>query len=116
MAGPLFKTPKGATGVVHIINTTLRLGNVSASALVQPPVFGFDILPPMTTWSFLIEGSTGSKALFDLGVPPDLSSYSPPLFEDLEDSPWDIESTRNVVDILKDNGTDTSEIRSVIWR
>jgi len=116
MVGSSFIPPKGASAVVHIINTTLRLANINTSLLLQPPVSGFDILRPTTTWSFLIESSTGQKAVFDLGVPPDLSSYSPPLFEELKGSGWDIQSTRNVADILEDNGTNASEIGSVIWR
>jgi hypothetical protein len=116
MPKPRFNVPNGATALVHIIDTTLRLANVSTGMLMQPPLMGFETLPPMTTWSFMVESVRGQKVLFDLGVPPDLNSYSPYLAEGLKGAPWEIESKYHVADILKQNGVDPADVSSVIWR
>ncbi|KAB5545835.1 beta-lactamase-like protein [Coniochaeta sp. 2T2.1] len=111
----LFDVPPGATAQVSIIDTSLRLSNVAVDYLMAPPVAGFDKFVNCPTWSFLIQSSAGQKALFDLGVPPDIHTFSPAIVEHLQKSEWSIEVKQHVADILKDNGMDFSEIGSIIW-
>jgi hypothetical protein len=112
----LFDVPKGATAQVRIIDSTFRLSGMPISQLMDPPLDGLDTLPTAMTWSFLIESSTGKKALFDLGVPPDIKTYAPAILNMLEGAGWDLWAEKNVADILKANGIDPAEINSVIWR
>lgn len=113
---PLFNVPSGATATVKIIDSTLRLGKLPTHYLMTPAVEGLEHMPTMTTWSFLVESDTGKKALFDLGVPPDLETYSPLIVKKLKDSGWDVRAEKHVADILNENGVKPEEINSVIWR
>ncbi|KAB5578603.1 beta-lactamase-like protein [Coniochaeta sp. 2T2.1] len=107
--------PSGAVATLSIIDTTLHLGNVGTRDLMAPAMSGFDILPAFPTWSFLLESSTGKKAVFDLGVAHNLDSYSPRLSNDLKYTGWTVETAHDVADILKNNGVDPSDINDVIW-
>ncbi|ERT00707.1 uncharacterized protein SPSK_07614 [Sporothrix schenckii 1099-18] len=111
----LFDVPPGAAARVSIIDSTLRLKKMPVKYLLTPPVDGLEYLAPLTTWSFLVESSRGEKALFDLGVPPDLSRFSPAVVAKLKASGWDVTAEKNVADILAENGVDPSEIKSIIW-
>ncbi|KAF4961368.1 hypothetical protein FSARC_10213 [Fusarium sarcochroum] len=113
---PQFNVPGGQTAKVSIIDSSLRLSNMPASYLLKPPMKGFETMPTVTTWSFLVESSTGKKALFDLGVPKNpLENYSPKYAKTIRESNWGVDVKANVADILKDNAVQPSEIDSVIW-
>jgi glyoxylase-like metal-dependent hydrolase (beta-lactamase superfamily II) len=111
----LFDIPPGATAQVSIIDPTFRLSNMPMGYLLTPGMDGFDTLDPLTTWSFLVQSSTGQRALFDLGVPPDINTFSPAVVQKLKASGWTVEAKQHVADILKENGVDPAEIGDVIW-
>lgn len=114
---PDFGVPPGRVAQISLINSSIKFSGLEASHLLQPVVEGFDVLPTMPSWSFLIESSAGNKALFDLGIPPDFrESYSPATWKRLESQNWTITANKHVADILSENGVDPSEITSVIWR
>jgi hypothetical protein len=112
----LFDIPPGAATSVSIIDSSLRLSNISFDALVTPPLEGYTILPTAPLWSFLIEHSSNQKVLFDLGVAKDLTQYVPSVYEGIVELPWVIEVEMNVADILKKNDIDPSEIDTIVWR
>jgi len=112
----LFDVPSGATAKVSIIDTTLRVNGILSSSFVAPALEGFDTLPTMPAWSFLIESSTGRKIVFDLAVPPDpYNSYAPAVVQQLEGFGWDVQVEKHVADILADGGVNITEIESVVW-
>lgn len=111
----LFDVPPGAVAQVSIIDSSLRITNMPAEYLLTPRMEGFDTLPFVPTWSFLVQSSTGQKALFDLGVPPDTSTYAPAIVDKLRENDWTAEAKQHVADILREHGLDPSEIGSVIW-
>lgn len=113
---PKFEVPSGAVAKVSIIDSTLRLGNLPAEYLTNPPVEGYNIMKTLPTWSFLVESSTGQKSLFDLGVPLDLSHFNPAVGKYTTERGWKVDVKENVADILKKNGIDLKDINSVIWR
>ncbi|KAK4447320.1 beta-lactamase-like protein [Podospora aff. communis PSN243] len=116
LARNLFDVPPGATAKVKIIDSTVRLGGLSDTTFVTPKLEGFDVLPTLPVWSFLIESSTGRKAVFDLAVPPDpASSYSPAVLEQIEGFNAELRIEKHVADILKDGGVKLAEVESVIW-
>lgn len=86
--------------------------------LMKPAMKGLDSMPTLTTWSFLVENSSGRKALFDLGVPKEpLKSFSPKYADTIRrNSNWNVDVPKNVADILAENNVQPSEIDSVIWR
>lgn len=112
----LFDIPSGAVAQVHIIDSTTRISDMPASFLLVPSMQGFDKLPPFGSWSFLIQSSKGQKALFDLGVPPNINSSTPSVLKQINESGIKFEATKHVAEILKGNGVDPVEIGSVIWR
>lgn len=113
---PTFDVPPGAVAKVSIIDSTLRLAGMSASWLTKPPIEGWETFPTVPTWSFLIESSTGKKALFDLGAHADLTKYIPRTQENIKKNGWKVETKEHVADIVKRHGVDPKEIDSVIWR
>ena len=71
------KVPSGKTISVRIIDSTSSINKLPVSALMGPPVPGFDLLPETGTWSFLLEHDSGRNLLFDLGIPTDWRDLAP---------------------------------------
>ena len=112
----IFDIPPGATAKVSIIDSTFRVSGVLDTSFVAPKLEGFDKLPTLPGWSFLIEGSTGKRAVFDLAVPPDpYNSYAPAVLQQLEDSGWDVQVEKHVAEILEESGFNLTSIESIIW-
>ncbi|GAB1316386.1 hypothetical protein MFIFM68171_06596 [Madurella fahalii] len=113
----LFDIPAGATAQVSIIDSTVRVTKVKPDFfLAGPKVDGFDELSPIPAWSFLIQSSTGQKALFDLAVPPDFTtSFAPSIVGRIGETGWSVRVEKDIADILKENSVDPSEISSIIW-
>lgn len=113
---PAFHIPPGAIANVSIIDTTFRVADIPTIALMKPDLPGFETLPAVPTWSWLIESNDGRKALFDLGVPKDREkSYSPALNARIPDVA-NITVEREVADTLREAGFELEEIDSIIWR
>lgn len=83
---------------------------------MKPPLDGMKYMPTLPSWSFLIEHSSGQKALFDLGVPKDWHSLAPSVVDPLESRGWDITVDKEVIDILQEDGIAADQINSIIWR
>ncbi len=116
MAGKLFGIPPGAASRVSIIDSTLRISHAPASFFLTPKLEGFDDLPTVPAWSFLIQSSTGKKAVFDLSVPPDpYNSYPPSVVRQLEELGWGVQVDKHVSQVLEDGGVNLTGISSIIW-
>lgn len=113
---PPFDVPAGAVAKVSIIDSTLRLSGLKASHLIKPPIEGWEEFPTVPTWSFLVESSTGKKALFDLGVHTDLTKYIPRTQNNIKKNGWTVETKEAVADVIQRHGLDPKEINSIIWR
>lgn len=114
---PHFDVPSGVTARVSIIDSSLRVSKMPLQHLMKPAMAGLEFMPPATTWSFLIESSSGNMALFDLGVPRNpLENFSPVCCKTITEGNLDLDVPKNVADILKDNQLQPSDINSVIWR
>jgi len=116
MSKTSFDVPAGAAAKVHIIDCGFRLSGMPTAFLLAPAMRGFDELPPMGSWSFLVESSTGPKVLFDLGGPSDFSSFNPSVTNLIKTVGVKVEGTKPVSDILATNGVDPGQIESVIYR
>lgn len=115
---PRFDVPDGKAAKVSIIDSSLRLSGMPLTHLMKPAMEGLDSMPTLTTWSFLVESSSGRKALFDLGVPKEpLKKFSRKYADTIRrNSNWNVDVPKNVADILAENNVQPSEIDSVIWR
>ncbi|OAP59117.1 hypothetical protein AYL99_06415 [Fonsecaea erecta] len=112
----LFPVPSGATATVSIIDTTTRIGRIPVSYLMAPPLEGFEHMPEIPSWSFLVETTTtGKKALFDLGVPPDWENFAPAVYEALKPRGWEIYAEKHTSQVLEENGVDLKGIGSIVW-
>lgn len=111
-----FKAPPGAVAKVSIIDSTMRLHGMAARHLCTPPVEGWETFSAVPTWSFLIESSTGKKALFDLGLHKDVAKYVPNTQNNIKKFGWDPQVKEHVAEIIKRHGVDPQEIDSIIWR
>jgi hypothetical protein len=112
----IFKVPSGAVAEVHIIDSKVRIEGMPASMLLTPGVEHFDILPPLPSWSFLVQSSKGEKILFDLSTPADLTSFTPTVQNIWTYPGIKMNPAKDIAEILKENQIDPAEISSVIWR
>ena len=82
---------------------------------MTPDLEGFDNMPELPTWSFLIEHQSGRKLLFDLGVPTDWDNMSPHLSGSLKKRGWGIEVQKSTVELLKEQNIRPEEIEGIVW-
>jgi hypothetical protein len=108
--------PPGKVATVSIIDSTLQLTGLAVASVLSPPMNGFEEMPALPTWSFLVQSPGGKSILFDLGVPPDINTYAPATRDELKRTGWQIKAEKHVADILAEHGVDLSDIDAVIWR
>jgi hypothetical protein len=112
----LFNVPPGAVASVKIIDTMSRISKIPVEFLMTPPMEGFDYMPKIPSWSFLVESESGKKAPFDLGIPKDWENMAPVFVKLLRDRGWEIEVEKDVSEILEENGYQLKSINAIIWR
>lgn len=83
---------------------------------MAPPVPGMETHPSNPSFSFLLEHSSGRKLVFDLGIRKDYQNYAPKIAEYIPTTKYQIEVTKNVIDILEEEGIKGEDIEAVIWR
>ena len=93
-----FTGPTGAVAKVSIIDSGFRLSGLATELLLTPPVEHFDRLPGVGSWSFLVEGSTGRKILFDLGGPADIDQFPPVVADIVKQADAKVEASRTCFD------------------
>lgn len=108
--------PPGAVAKVTIVDSTATLKGLSVPYLMGPPMPGFDTMQDMPCWVFLIESSTGQKALFDLGIRKDWRNLPPVIVDKVEKAGWTLDIPKNTIEVLQDHGVKAEEIGSIIWR
>ncbi|KAF9884517.1 hypothetical protein FE257_001705 [Aspergillus nanangensis] len=115
MSAPSFAIPPGACATVKVIDNNSKLGNLSTSIAVGPPIPGFDTFPTLPSLCFLIENPQGRKILYDLGIRPDWRKLPPVTVNRLESSPWELSADRHVADILKEHGVYEKDVEAIVW-
>jgi hypothetical protein len=117
MANPRrFNVPSGAVASVKIIDTTSKIAKLPVKFLMEPAMPGFDHMPELPSWSFLVESPTGRSALFDLGIPKDWHNMAPAIVESLHSRGWDVRVDKDTAEILEEGGYALDRIGSIIWR
>ena len=112
----LVRLPRGREAIsVKMINP-VNFGPAIIKRFMEPPVPGVEKKKPGPVLTFLLEHSSGKKLVFDLGIRKDYHNYAPVIAEYIPTTNYDIRVTKNVVDILEENGIHGEEIDAVIWR
>lgn len=109
------QVPSGKAVSVRIIDSTSRISKLPAKFLMGPGISGFDHMPDIPTWSFLIEHESGRKLLFDLGIPTDWQKMAPMVSNRLTKSGWDIRVEKPTSQILSEHGIDHKNIEAIVW-
>jgi glyoxylase-like metal-dependent hydrolase (beta-lactamase superfamily II) len=102
------------TITVKVINP-VNFGPAIIERFMTPPVPGLATFKDSPSFSFLLEHPSGRKLVFDLGIRKDTQNYAPTIAKYLPSTNYDIQVTKNVVEILEDGGLKASEIEAVIW-
>lgn len=112
---PLFAVPPGQDITVKLINT-VNFGPAQLHRFMAPPIPGMETHPSNPSFSFLLEHISGRKLVFDLGIRKDYNNYAPKIAEYIPTTKYNIDVTKNVVDILREYGVKLEEVEAVIWR
>ena len=82
---------------------------------MAPPVPGLEQFKTSPSFSFFVEHPSGRKIVFDLGIRKDHQYYSKKIAEYLPTTNYNIQVSKNVVDILQEEGVNLDDIEAVIW-
>ncbi|KAK4228771.1 beta-lactamase-like protein [Podospora fimiseda] len=111
--------PPGNPAHLSIIDSTTRLAALNPSFLTTPPIPGFDLLPNLPAWSFLIESTTpgvNKKAIFDLGMPPNYpEAFTPSRYNFMVANNLSADITHHVSEILVQHNVSLDSINAIIW-
>ena len=115
---PFSVPPSNHTAKIRMIDTTTRLRNLKVSQLMGPPLPGFETMPALPSWSFLIESDDDAQsALYDLGVPKNWeTTFAAPVVERVHRMGWKVEVDKDITEILAEGGVDPGSVGSIIWR
>lgn len=112
----LFKIPPSKVTVnVSLINP-VNFGPADIKRFMAPPVPGLETFKTSPSLTFFLEHPSGKKLVWDLGIKKDYHNYSQAIVDYLPSTGYEIQVSKNVVDILEENGVKGEEIDAVIWR
>ena len=108
------KIPASSSAVqVFVIDTTAKL-HIQSTIMFKPEIADMgEIVVPC--FAFLISHSSGRKILFDLGIRKDWENSAPLMIKYLQMANMTTNVTKDVADILKENGHKTEEIEAIVW-
>jgi hypothetical protein len=113
---PLVELPPGEEAIsVKLINP-VNFGPAIIKRFMEPPVPGVEKKNPGPVLTFLLEHRSGKKLVFDLGIRKDHHNYAHVVAEYIPTTNYNIQVTKNVADILEENGIPGTSINAVIWR
>jgi hypothetical protein len=112
----LVELPAGEVAVKVSLINPVNFGPAILKRFMAPPVPGLETFTTSPSLTFLLEHPSGRKLVWDLGIRKDFQNYSKPIADYIPTTNYDIQVTKNVVDILEENGIAGSEVEAVIWR
>lgn len=112
----LVDLPSGEVAVKVSLINPVNFGPAILERFMAPPVPGLETFKTSPSLTFLLEHPTGRKLVWDLGIRKDFQNYSKSIADYIPTTNYDIRVTKNVVDILEENGITRSKIEAVIWR
>ncbi|CAO2657469.1 Nn.00g035950.m01.CDS01 [Neocucurbitaria sp. VM-36] len=99
---------------VSLINP-VNFGPAQIHRFMAPPVPGLEQFKTSPSFSFLVEHPSGRKIVFDLGIRKDHQHYSKKIADYLPTTNYDIQVSKNVIDILREEGVNSDDIEAVVW-
>lgn len=81
-----------------------------------PPVPGLDTFATSPSLSFLIEHQSGRRLIWDLGIRKDFENYAPSIAEYIPTTKYNIQISKDVAEILEEEGVKREDVEAVIWR
>lgn len=110
------RLPSGdKTMSVKMINP-VNFGPAILQRFMAPAVPGLETFETSPSLCFLLEHPSGRKMVWDLGIRKDYHNYAPEIASYLPTTNYKIQVTKNVIDILEDNGVHAIDIEAVVWR
>lgn len=113
---PVVEVPPGDTVVnVRMINP-VNFGPAIIKRFMEPPIPHVEKKRPGPVLTFFLEHPSSQKLAFDLGIRKDYHNYAPMIAQYIPTTNYDIQVSKNVVDILEENDIPGESINAVIWR
>ncbi|KAJ9634498.1 hypothetical protein H2199_008955 [Coniosporium tulheliwenetii] len=112
---PIVQLPAGKETISIKLINPVNFGPAQIDRFMAPPVPGLETFKTSPSFSFLLEHPSGRKLVFDLGIRKDFQNYSKKIAEYLPTTKYDIQVSKNVVEILEESGIKGADIDAVIW-
>lgn len=113
---PPIQLPPGEVVVrVSMINP-VTFGPVILERFMAPPVPGLETFDAIPSLCFFLEHPSGRKLVWDLGIRKDHHNYAPEISSYIPTTKYKIDVTKNVADILQEDGVDLQQVEAVVWR
>lgn len=108
--------PPGEQTISVKMMVPVNFGPSIIKRFMTPPVPGLETFKSSPSLSFLLEHPSGRKLVWDLGIRKDYTNYSPKIATYIPTTKYDIQVTKNVVEILEESDISPKDIEAVIWR
>lgn len=108
--------PQGKIAVAVKMINPVNFGPAIIKRFMAPDVSGLETFKTSPSLCFLLEHPSGRKLMWDLGIRKDYCNYAPSIANYLPSTRYKIEITKNVVDILRENGVSPHDTEGIIWR
>lgn len=112
----LFEIPEGSTALTVKLIAAVNFGPATMNRFVEPPVPYLEKKRASPSLSFLLEHPSGQNLVWDLGIRKDYDNYAPSIANYIPTCNYDIQVTKNVADVLEDQGIKLDSINAIIWR
>ncbi|KAF2463901.1 Metallo-hydrolase/oxidoreductase [Lindgomyces ingoldianus] len=112
---PVVQIPPGTASVLVKLINPVNFGPAQIQRFMAPPVPGLKTFQSSPSFSFLLEHPSGRKLVFDLGIRRDYQNYSKMIVDYLPSTEYDIDVTKNVIEILEESGVSGRDVEAVIW-
>ncbi|KAK4940773.1 hypothetical protein LTR10_019166 [Elasticomyces elasticus] len=112
---PGVQLPPGDTTLTVKLINPVNFGPAILNRFMAPPIPGLETFKTSPSLTFFLEHPSGRKLVFDLGIRKDYGNYSKSIADYLPTTKYDIQVTKNVIDILQEHGISGSDIEAVIW-
>lgn len=94
----------------------VNFGPAILNRFMGPDVPGLETFETSPSLCFLLEHPSGRKLVWDLGIRKDYRCYAPDIASYIPTTKYEIQVTKNMVEILEEQGVYAEQIEAVIWR
>ncbi|KAH7135286.1 beta-lactamase-like protein [Dendryphion nanum] len=109
------QVPRGDVAIQVSLINPVNFGPAQIHRFMAPPVPGLETFKTSPSFSFFIQHPSGRSLVFDLGIRKDHQNYSKKIADYLPTTKYDIQVSKNVVEIIEEQGIRSENIEAVIW-